>query len=154
MTSLQATARGPTGTVFQDIKAEIGDISRAALNRSLFWLLVRFLPLVFLTCWSVNTAHANGVNSTLGSGQLITGTVTTTGVDTYTFQVNSAGSIHFTDGVTATPAWDLVVKIYDPSGTNIVSCSSGYNCSNHIAVTTTGTYTAKVTVWSNGAGGA
>src|ERR1700716_392755 len=87
---------------------------RKAKSRSLLSLLVRFLSLLMLTCGSVNTAHANGVNDTIGNGEVKTGTVTTTGVDTYTFQVNTAGNIFLSDGEVGTHAFDPVVKIYDP----------------------------------------
>ena len=51
------------------------------------------LPLFVLAAAGVQPALANGVNATIGNGQVVTGTVTGSGVDSYTFPAPASGSI-------------------------------------------------------------
>ena len=70
MNSPNATAQGSMGTGFQNIKAGGGILRAGALSRSPLWLLVRFLPLLILTCQGISPAHANGVNTSIGNGEI------------------------------------------------------------------------------------
>jgi hypothetical protein len=89
MNAIQPAAYARAVTGFQDSKAGTGGIVSCAWNRSLLWLLVRFLPLVILICLSITPAHADGVSGSITNGQTVNGALTRTGVDTYTFKVIS-----------------------------------------------------------------
>jgi hypothetical protein len=52
------------------------------------------LSVFFLTSWSIQTAHADGVSGTITNGQTVNGTLTGKGSDTYTFKV-AGGSAFF-----------------------------------------------------------
>jgi len=91
MNSLTPAAHVRAGTGFRNTKAGAGSIVHCAWNRSLLWLLVRFLPLVLLTLWSVNPAQADGVKATITNGQTVNGSLTASGFDTYTFTVPAGG---------------------------------------------------------------
>ena len=75
-----------------------------AWNRGLLWLLVRFLPLVMLTCWNAAPARADGVKGTIANGQTVNGTIIGTGVDTYSFHAAAGGA--FVIAVSETGAHD------------------------------------------------
>ena len=92
MNSITPAAAGRAGAGFQVIKAGPGIIFRAVWHRCLLWLLVRFLPLVILTCLNTSPAQANGVTGTIGNGQTVTGNVTGDGFDTYTITSPIGGS--------------------------------------------------------------
>ncbi len=92
MNPIQPAAHVRAGTGFQDVKAGSRGIGPYACNRSLLWLLVRFLPLVMLTCWNGAPARADGVKGTIASGQTVNGTIIDTGVDTYTFHAAAGGA--------------------------------------------------------------
>ena len=81
MNSLNTTASGRADVRFQDIQAAGRNAARSAINRSRLW---RLLPLLVLTCGSVNPVHANGLIGTIANGQTVTGIVTGSGVDSYT----------------------------------------------------------------------
>jgi hypothetical protein len=91
MNSIQPAAHARAVTGFTNSKAGTGSIAHCAWNRSLLWLLVRFLPLVILTSLSVAPAQANGVAGTVANGRTVNGTITGKGSDTYTLKV-AAGS--------------------------------------------------------------
>lgn len=92
MNAITPAAQGRADAGFQDIKAGPGSIVSCAWNRSLLWLLVRFLPLVILISWGVKPAHADGVTGTISNGQTMNGTITGTGVDTYAFHAAAGGA--------------------------------------------------------------
>jgi hypothetical protein len=92
MNSIQPAARARAVTGFQDVKAGAGSIAHCAWNRSLLWLLVKFLPLVILTSLSVGPARANGVTGTIANGQTVNGAVSGKGIDTYTFHAVAGGA--------------------------------------------------------------
>jgi hypothetical protein len=92
MNSFTPAANGRAGAGFQDMKAGARTIFRAVWHRSLLWLLVRFLPLVILTCCGVHPAQANGASGTISNGQTVTGNVTGEGFDTYTITSPLGGS--------------------------------------------------------------
>jgi hypothetical protein len=92
MNPIQPAAHVRAVTAFQGSKAGTGSIVSFAWNRSLLWLLVRFLPMVILTSLSVGPAHADGVNAVISSGKTAAGQIASaSGFDTYTFQVPVAG---------------------------------------------------------------
>lgn len=86
-----ACARAVTG--FTDSKAGTGSIVSSVWNRSLLWLLVRFLPLVILTVSGVDPAHANEVSSQITSGVTKTGALSGAAADIYTFQAAAGGTM-------------------------------------------------------------
>ena len=93
MNAIQPAAHARAVTGFRDSKAGTGSIVSSAWNRSLLWLLVRFLPLVILTCWNIAPAHADGVNAAISSGKTVTGQIASaSGSDTYTFELPVAGT--------------------------------------------------------------
>jgi hypothetical protein len=85
MNSIQPAAHARAVTGFRDSEAGTRSIAHCAWNRSLLWLLVRFLPVVILSSLSITPAQANGGSGTITNGQPINGTITGQGVDTYTF---------------------------------------------------------------------
>ena len=120
-------------------------------NRARLWLCSRFLLVVALTCLSMNTAHANGVNTSIGNGDIQYGTVTGTGgIDAYTFTVPSTASrILVTIGQTGTivGAFRAQLLIYNPSGTLVDYANLGSGNAraySSIGIGTSGTFTAKV----------
>ena len=117
-----ACARAVTG--FTESKAGARSIVHSAWNRSLLWLLVRFLPLVVLTCWNAGPAHANGVEGTITSGQTINGAITSKGVDIYSFHAMAGSSFFVSISETGShiqgvaPEIDLISpKVGDGPGT-------------------------------------
>jgi hypothetical protein len=92
MNPIQPAAHVRAGTGSTNSRAGEGSIASCAWNRSLLWLLVRFLPLVILTCWNIAPAHANGVTGAISSGQTINGTITGSGIDTYSFHAIAGGA--------------------------------------------------------------
>jgi hypothetical protein len=100
MNPIQPAAHARAVTGFRDSRAGTRNIAHFAWNRSVLWLLVRFLPLVMLTCWNAAPAHADGVKGTISSGQTVNGTIIGTGVDNYTFQVTAGSSFVVSVGET------------------------------------------------------
>ncbi len=112
MNPIQPAAHARAGTGFQDGKAGSRGIVPYAWNRSLLWLLVRFLPLVVLTSLSIGPAHADGVSGKITNGQTITGTLTGLGSDTYTFKVPAGrGSFVLSVGETGPHTTNFVPEI-------------------------------------------
>jgi len=96
MNAIQPAAHARAVTGFTDSKVGPGSIVSFAWNRSLLWLLVRFLPVVILSCLSIKSAHADGASGTITSGTSQTGTITS-GTDSYSFTVpKGAGSFVIT----------------------------------------------------------
>jgi RHS repeat-associated protein len=123
---------------------------RTTFRRSLFLLL-----LLILTCRAAGPAQANGVNMFVGNGQVVTGTVTTTGIDTYTFTVPNNGSIFVSAGQVGTLTSDHTITLYDHAGTQ-VAINTGVHPQGTIAYSSTaigGTWTVKVSVSNMAAGG-
>ena len=83
MNSIQPAAHARAVTGFRDSEAGTRSIAHCAWNRSLLWLLVRFLPLVILTSLSIAPAQANGVAGTVANGQTVNGVVTDKGIDNW-----------------------------------------------------------------------
>jgi len=93
MNSLTPAAHARAVTGFRDSKAGTGSIVSCAWDRSLLWMLVRFLPLFVLACWNITPAHADGVNAVISSGKTVTGHIASaSGFDTYTFELPVAGT--------------------------------------------------------------
>ena len=92
MNTIQPAAHARAVTGFTDSKAGTGSIASCAWNRSLLWLLVRFLPILILSCLSVTPAQADGVSGAITSGNPVNGTITGQGVDTYTFRVEQGAT--------------------------------------------------------------
>lgn len=92
MNTFQPAAHVRAVTGFRESKAGTRSIVQCAWNRSLLWLLVRFLPVVMLTCMSGAPAHANGVTGTIGNGQTVNGTIISSGFDNYSFKVMEGSS--------------------------------------------------------------
>jgi len=74
-------------------------IKSAARNHGRI-LSLSLLSVLFLTSWSVQTAHANGVKTTISNGKAVTGTLTGNGFDTYTFKVTAGSSFVVSVGET------------------------------------------------------
>src|SRR5665213_2348592 len=92
MNPIQPAAHACVVTGFATSKAGTQSIASCAWNRSLLWLLVRFLPLVILACGGIAPAYADGVNAVISSGKTVTGQIASaSGFDTYTFEVPVAG---------------------------------------------------------------
>jgi hypothetical protein len=91
MNAIQPAAHVRAVTGIQGSKAGTGSIAHCAWNRSLLWLLVRFLPVVILICLSITPVHADGVNGTITNGKTVNGTLSGKGVDIYTFKVPVGG---------------------------------------------------------------
>jgi hypothetical protein len=92
MNAIQSAAHVRAVTGFGDSKAGTRSIAHCAWNRSLMWLLVRFLPIVVLSCLSVAPAQANGIAGTVANGQTVNGAVSGKGVDAYAFHAGAAGA--------------------------------------------------------------
>src|SRR5258708_1549044 len=103
MNLIQPAAHARAVTGFTDSKAGTRSIVSFAWNRSLLWLLVRFLPVVILSCLSISPAHADGVNGKITSGKSVTGTITS-GTDSYSFKVAAGSS--FVVSVAETGVYD------------------------------------------------
>ena len=71
------------------------------------------LSLLILATGGINPAHADGVSDTISNGKTVTGKITGSGVDSYTFKVEAGGSFVVSVGETGThdkkflPAIDL-----------------------------------------------
>jgi len=109
MNAIQPAAHARAVTGFADSQAGAGSIVNFAWNRSLLWLLVRFLPVVILTCLSIGPAHADGVSGKITNGQTITGTLTGLGSDTYAFKVPDGGGAFFVSVAETGPHNDTFV---------------------------------------------
>jgi RHS repeat-associated protein len=148
MNSASPAASGRAGIGPRDITAGGANIARRAFSRSLLWLLVRFLPLLILTCQGISPAHANGVNTSIGDGEIKTGRITTTGVDTYTFPVNSTSSgLFFMISETGThdSLFTPEIDIYRPVGTLYNYTWGAYYAYQRIdAAPVTGTWSIQV----------
>jgi hypothetical protein len=116
-------------------------------------LLLRFLPLFLLECCVVVPAHANGVNTTIGNGQTVSGSVTRAGVDAYTFPVNSGDAIFVSISEVGAHAYDPEIMLYNPAGEDSANTYDAYNANLKITKAAVGTSTVKVSVWQAGAGG-
>lgn len=119
MNLIQPAAHVRAVTGFRNIKAGPGGIVHCAWSRSLVSLLVRFLPLVILTCWNAAPAHADGVNGTIANGQTINGTITGTGVDSYAFNAAVSGAFVVTVAETGPhdPSFVPVINVIAPGAT-------------------------------------
>lgn len=120
MNAIQPAAHARAVTGFTDSKAGTASIVSCVWNRSLLWLLVRFLPMIALTCAGVGPAHADGVNAVISSGKTVTGRIASrSGFDTYTFTVPVAGS-SFVLGLAETGPHDETfvpsLALTDPAG--------------------------------------
>src|SRR5437867_5377775 len=89
MNSVTPAATGREDAGFRDSKAGGKNIARKALRRSPQWLVA---PLLVLICGSAHPAHANGVNTTIGNGQTVTGSLSGDGSDSYSFKAPGGGS--------------------------------------------------------------
>ena len=120
MSAIQAAhVRSTTG-----LSETSGNILNCVWNRSLLWLLVKFLPVVVLACLSVTSARADGVNAVISSGKTVTGQIASkSGFDTYTFKIPVAGSSFMLDlaetgphDETFLPSLNLIDPAGHPSG--------------------------------------
>jgi hypothetical protein len=119
MNAIQPAAHARAVTGFANSKAGAGSIVSCAWNRSLLWLLVRFLPVVILSCLSITPAHADGVSGTISNGETKSGTVTETGVDSYSFTIpKDGGSFVVSVGETGVhdPHFVPMIDLVKPGG--------------------------------------
>lgn len=126
------------------------EIRRIVLGRAKLWLLARFLAVFLLACVSAGPAHANGVSTNIGNGQILYGTVTGTGEDDYFFNCPDSTTYLFISlGRTGTTG-SFRVYVYDNNGT-----SQGYGSGSERATyshqcTSAGTWEGKVVRPSHG----
>ncbi len=105
------------------------------------------LALLLLTCRAL-PAQANGVNTTIGNGQVLTGTVSGAGIDTYSFVAPSGGSLQVNIGrVGAGPTPDFRLDLYNPSGTDVVGSYNHYSFMARELTVANGTWKVKISVW-------
>ncbi len=119
------------------------------LKSCLTWIV----PVLALLLWGGTSAHANGVNSTIASGQVVTGTVTTTGVDSYTFPVAAGDSIFVSVAQIGAWTFDPVAILYDPNGTGRATATLHAYANTEYVNAAAGSWTVKVSVWQATAGG-
>jgi RHS repeat-associated protein len=151
--SSNATALDRADIGFQDIGRGTGNIVRIVFSRSLLRLLIRFLPLLMLAAWGVSPAHANGVNTTIGSGQVVSGSVTYSGEDDYTFPAKTGNTIFVSVSEVGTHSYEPHIELDDPSMVNQASTFDSYFTNIRYYNATAGTWTVKVSAWGGGAGG-
>jgi hypothetical protein len=105
------------------------------------------LPFLALIC-GIHPARADGVNQALGSGQIVYGTISSTGVDQYTFYAGSGRyflSLWESAG-DSTTTW-ASFKVYNPNGSGGPGpwCDGGYDNGVDSGIyTNIGTYTVKI----------
>lgn len=93
MNPIQPAAHVRAVTGFTYRKAGPQSILNCAWNRSLLWLMVRFLPLVIVIIPGVNPALAATVGTQIASGVAKTGALSGTAVDTYSFSAAAGGTM-------------------------------------------------------------
>ncbi len=103
-------------------------IKSAARNRGRIVSLL-LLSVLFLTSWRIQSAHADGVSTTITSGTSQTGTITS-GTDSYTFTVpKGAGSFFITLSETGVHDTNFVprLELVAPAGAK----GSGWNAHHY-----------------------
>src|SRR5271167_3288437 len=90
---------------------------RPAFSRSICLLLL----LLILTCRAAGPAPANDVNMAVGNGQVVTGTTSGTGIDTYTFPVPYPGNIFVSLGQIGTHVAASEINLYNTAGTHVAN---------------------------------
>jgi hypothetical protein len=114
----------------------------SALRRYVRILSLLVLSLLVVTGCCISPANANGVVGTISSGQIVYGTVTTTGVDTYSFYVPASGSFYVSMSETGTHDihFDPSVTLTTPSGGYYGGFGSGYYAADVVTGAAGGTW--------------
>jgi RHS repeat-associated protein len=95
-----------------------------------------------------------GISGTIGSGQTVSGTISGTNTDTYSFTPNVSDAIQVSLGTDGTTGFEAKVVVANSAGTQKATCTTGvsgtnpFHCEAHVlpaSVTTGGTWTAKIT---------
>ncbi len=119
----------------------IAAVRKCGRMASLFLLL-----LLILGSAGSHQARANGVVSTIGNGQIVYGSVSGTGYDTYSFPAASGDYISWT--VTATSAYNSgfepFSELFRPAGTEDAAASDYYFAGDFVDAGSTGTWKIEV----------
>ncbi len=101
------------------------------------------LTLILLAC----RAFPANASTSLSNGQVVTGTVSGAGVDTYTFVASSGGAFQVNVGrVGAGPTPDFGTDLYNPSGTHIGTSFNHYAYFIRETGVANGQWTVKISV--------